>query len=434
MALPKIGLPLNVTHGGLSFLSTHQTFFSVSVAIFRKTHRASFCKLLKEWFKNPMNIALFIWILCVFISVNIMFMLTTGMFNGVLPEQSQRDNWLEASIHIINALFTLMSLYHQPKLLYDLVLLLRWRPEDVLKLRKSYCKNGTSKPNEWAHMMVLVALLHLKCFAQYILFGITAGLTQQKRPAIALGLLISVAASTAVFSHAYSLLSPLGREYETDNIQKAETGLQKSLERTNSSNPQWIGGLFHHVKSDALVVCKSVLCSFCVFGWNMERLGFGNMYVHIVTFFLFCFAPFIIFNLGAMRIDNEAVREALGIVGVLLCVSGLMYGGYWRSQMRKRFNLPEYNFCCGNASAADCLQWLCCCPCALAQEVKTANHYDVKEGKFFLKKGRDGENVGVSPFQGVPPLAEGDEFLKITVEMLKPPVSPVVSREVGSTP
>ncbi|KAF9600267.1 hypothetical protein IFM89_005853 [Coptis chinensis] len=46
------------------------------------------------------------------------------------------------------------------------------------------------------------------------------------------------------------------------------------------------------------------------------------MYVHIATFLLFCLAPFWIFNLAAVNIDNEVVREALGLIGVVLCVFG----------------------------------------------------------------------------------------------------------------
>ena len=54
--------------------------------------------------------------------------------------------------------------------------------------------------------------------------------------------------------------------------------------------------------------------------------------------------------------------------------------------MRKRFNLPTYNFCFGKPSASDCTLWLCCCWCALAQEARTGNSYDIVEDKFCLKQ------------------------------------------------
>jgi Cys-rich protein (TIGR01571 family) len=84
----------------------------------------------------------------------------------------------------------------------------------------------------------------------------------------------------------------------------------------------------------------------------MSRLGLGNMYVHIVTFILFCLAPFFIFLLG------------------------LLYGRFLRIQMRRRFSLPAANH--AYPDLAGCLQWLCCYSCSLAQEVRTADAYEVR--------------------------------------------------------
>lgn len=53
--------------------------------------------------------------------------------------------------------------------------------------------------------------------------------------------------------------------------------------------------------------------------------------------------------------------------------------------MRKRFNLPGYTSCCGKPAVSDCFLWLCCCWCSLAQEVRTANFYDIIEDKMFRK-------------------------------------------------
>lgn len=166
-------------------------------------------------------------------------------------------------------------------------------------------------------------------------------------------------------------------------------------QRVAEVRPEWVGGLFD-IWDDISAAYLSLFCSCCVFGWNMQRLGFGNMYVHIMTFLLFCLAPFFIFNLAAVNIDSEAVREALGITGIFLCIFGLLYGGFWRIRMRKRFNLPGNTFC-GNASVTDCFQWLCCCACSLAQEVRTGDYYDVVEDKFYVKQGIDDNQLGLSP-------------------------------------
>eukprot|EP00262_Sarcandra_glabra_P002011 TRINITY_DN12236_c0_g1_i1.p1 TRINITY_DN12236_c0_g1~~TRINITY_DN12236_c0_g1_i1.p1 ORF type:complete len:309 (-),score=57.40 TRINITY_DN12236_c0_g1_i1:78-875(-) len=156
-------------------------------------------------------------------------------------------------------------------------------------------------------------------------------------------------------------------------------------QRVAESRVEWQGGLFDFW-DDIPLAYLSLFCGFCVFGWNMERLGFGNMYVHIATFLLLCMAPFWVFNLAAINIDNEIVREALGITGIVLCVFGLLYGGFWRIQMRKRFNLPANDFCCGNPAVTDCAQWLFCCPCSLSQEVRTGNFYDVEEDRLYRKQ------------------------------------------------
>ncbi|KAK6156048.1 hypothetical protein DH2020_010296 [Rehmannia glutinosa] len=373
-------------------------------------------RICKEWIRDPMNLALFIWILCVAISGAILFMVMTGMLNHSLPNKSQRDAWFEVNNQILNALFTLMCLYQHPKRIYHLTLLFRWRSGDVLKLRKIYCKNGTYKPNEWAHMMVVVVLLNVNCFAQYALCGLNLGYRRSQRPPIGVGICISVAIGAPAVAGIYTMLSPLGKDYENEIDEEAQIRVssqdssrpdnlrRRSLEkrfsfasrddeRTVETRPKWSGGVLDFW-DDISLAYLSLFCSFCVFGWNMERLGFGNMYVHIATFLLFCLAPFWIFNLAAINIDNETVREALGITGIFLCVFGLLYGGFWRIQMRKRFNLPPDNFCCGKPAITDCALWLFCCWCSLAQEVRTGNAYDIVDDKFCRK---DGEQSIISP-------------------------------------
>lgn len=343
----------------------------------------------------------------------------TGMLDGALPQKSQRDTWFEVNNQILNALFTLMCLYQHPKRFHHLVLLWRWKPKDISALRKIYCKNGTYKPNEWAHMMVVVVLLHVNCFAQYALCSLNLGYKRSNRPAVGVGISLSVAIAAPAIAGVYSILSPLGKEYDSEvdeeaQVQPLSNGTSwssqltmKSLEKRFSFAsrteqriieyaPKWSGGLFD-IWEDISISYLSLFCCFCVFGWNMERLGFGNMYVHIATFLLFCMAPFWIFNLAAVNIDDETMRECLALTGVVLCVFGLLYGGFWRIQMRKRFNLPANNFFCGKPAVADCTQWLFCCWCSLAQEVRTADFYDIVEDKFCRKQKDNNGQPALSP-------------------------------------
>ncbi|XVE99838.1 hypothetical protein REPUB_Repub03eG0236100 [Reevesia pubescens] len=379
----------------------------------------SLMKMFKEWIRDPMNMALFLWIICVAISGAILFLVMTGMLNAVLPKKSQRNAWFEVNNQILNALFTLMCLYQHPKRFYHLVLLCRWRQEDVSRLRKIYCKNGTYKPHEWAHMMVVVVLLHINCFAQYALCGLNWGYKRSERPAIGVGICVSIAFAAPAMAGVYTIISPLGREYDSEMDEEAQRKIDtgesnrseqsrgKSFERRYSfasgdeeriveSRPLWNGGILDFW-NDISLAYLSLFCSFCVFGWNMERLGFGNMYVHIATFLLFCMAPFWIFDLAAVNIDNETVREALGFTGMVLCMFGLLYGGFWRIQMRKRFNLPAYNFCFGQPEVSDCTLWLFCCWCSLAQEARTGNSYDIVEDKFLRKQMHKGNELPISP-------------------------------------
>ena len=79
---------------------------------------------------------------------------------------------------------------------------------------------------------------------------------------------------------------------------------------------EWSGGVFDCC-DDGTVCALSATCTFCVFGWNMERLGFGNMYVHAFTFILLCIAPFLIFSVTALNIHDQDVRDTVVAVGVL---------------------------------------------------------------------------------------------------------------------
>ncbi|KAF2305215.1 hypothetical protein GH714_003115 [Hevea brasiliensis] len=179
----------------------------------------------RNWIKNPFNMALFLWISCVAVSGAILFLVMTGLLNSVLPKKSQRDAWFEVNNQILNALFTLMCLYQHPKRFHHLVLLCRWRPKDITTLRKIYCKNGTYKPHEWAHMMVVIVLLHINCFAQYALCGLNLGYKRSKRPAIGVGICLSIAIAAPAIAGVYAIVSPLGREYEPEFDEEAQNKL-----------------------------------------------------------------------------------------------------------------------------------------------------------------------------------------------------------------
>lgn len=366
----------------------------------KKIDWPSVMRMCKEWVRKPLNMALLLWVVCVAVSGAILFLVMTGMLNKLLPKKSQRDEWFEINNQIINALFTLMCLYQHPKRIYHLVLLCLWKPKDISKLKKVYCKNEAAKPNERAHLMVVILLFNINCFAQYGLCGLNLGFKRSERPIVGVGVCLLVAIAAPAVAGLYCVLSPLGKDYECYGDEEAPNPLKRqSLEKRYAfaardekgiveSKPEWRGGLFS-LWEDFSVAYLSIFCCFCAFGRNMERLGFGNMYVHIATFLLFCMAPFWIFSLAAVNIDNDAIREILGITGIALCVFGLLYGGFWRIQMRQRYNLPPNNVCFGKPNVADCFQWLFCCWCSLAQEIRTGDYYETVEDKYYRKNEYD---------------------------------------------
>ena len=188
----------------------------------KKINWESLMTIGKEWIKNPLNMVLFLWISCVAVSGAILFLVMTGMLNGALPKKSQRDTWNEVNNQILNALFTLMCLYQHPMLLDHLVLLCRWKPKDISALRNIYCKNGTYKPNEWAHMMVVVVLLHVSCFAQYSSCSLNLGYERSNRPSVGVVICLSVGIATPAIAFVYYILSPLGKEYVSGVDEEAQ--------------------------------------------------------------------------------------------------------------------------------------------------------------------------------------------------------------------
>lgn len=273
-----------------------------------------------------------------------------------------------------------------------------------MELRKIYCKNGAYRPREWAHMMVVVVLLHVTCFAQYALCALYWGFSEAKRPEFLEDFLLAFGLAAPVTAAAYTVYSPLGREFDIDSDEESQDlkkrpGLNLYEQRVVVSQPEWVGGLFD-IRDDMTVGYLSFFCTCCVFGWNMERLGFGNMYVHIFTFLLLCIAPFWIFSTTALKVHNMVLDDVMWIAGVVLCVCGLLYGGFWRSEVRKRFKLPASRFCCGSAAMSDYFQWIFCWACSLAQEVRTGNFYDIEDDSLYRRLCESDEDDSQEPSEG----------------------------------
>lgn len=105
--------------------------------------------------------------------------------------------------------------------------------------------------------------------------------------------------------------------------------------------------------------------------------------------------------------------------------------------MRKKFNLPPNTFCCGEPSVTDCFQWLCCCSCSLAQEVRTADYYDVVEDKFYVKELSNTIQPSLSPlpreagtamFKSNPAFASEMHAHMVEEDAMRPPLLSGIQR------
>ncbi|CAM0950494.1 unnamed protein product [Alopecurus aequalis] len=350
----------------------------------------------REWIRHPMNVALLLWLLCVGASGGMLVLLLLGLLDGAFPAPAARSHWVEVNNQVLNALFTLMSLYQHPALFHHLFLLCRWRlPGDAAELRASYCGKGGGPPRrgQRAHMAVVVALLHLTVACQYALCWLYWCFTERSRPELAEDVFFAVGVAAPVVAVVYTMCSPLGSDPSGDLHAPLSVTEQrpKTLAHADAVvvvvEPEWAGGMLDCGGEAAAGCCLSLSCTFCVFGWNAERLGFGNACVHATTFVLLCFAPLWVLGVTALRVHDAAIGDVIGGAGVLLCAGGLIYGGYWRIQMRRKFGLPGSRACCGSKSATDYARWLFCWPCALAQEVRTASLYHIDGESFFHRKG-----------------------------------------------
>ncbi|KAJ4816954.1 Protein PLANT CADMIUM RESISTANCE 8 [Rhynchospora pubera] len=385
------------------------------VPFVRKIKWRSFGVWFKKWIKDPSNIALVIWLVAVAIGLFMLFLIMIGALNSEIPSSSRRSKWSEVINQILNALFTIMCVYQHPRLFHHLILLLRWRSEDREEVRKIYSKGNWPKPRERATMLFVVFLLHLTCCAQYFCCALFWAYKREDRPDWPLNIGYGVGIVAPIIAGLLTAYGPLARQRETESDDIEGGGIQSQNGNHNSTvvqldqselmiynrtivvtRPEWIGGLFD-CWDDLTVFFLSSLCTLCVFGWNMERLGMGNMYVHIATFVLLFIAPLLIFSVTALNIDNYTIRYAVGIVGIVLCLFALLYGGFWRIQMRKRFKLPGNPHCCGQPSVTDCLQWQFCWACSLAQEVRTGNFYDIGDDMFYTTATNEEHRVVLVP-------------------------------------
>ncbi|KAK7302676.1 hypothetical protein RJT34_13569 [Clitoria ternatea] len=106
------------------------------------------------------------------------------------------------------------------------------------------------------------------------------------------------------------------------------------------------------------------------FGKNMNRAGFGSCFVQAAVYFLL--ATVALLNLIAYTITRRYYFLYLGIAFV---VSVGAYLGFYRTRMRKKFNIKG-----SDSSLDDCVYHFVCPCCTLCQESRTLEMNNVQNG------------------------------------------------------
>ena len=196
-------------------------------------------------------------------------------------------------------------------------------------------------------------------------------------------MVVSFAAPAIAFLHIF--FSPLGKDYDIVREGESTSGRVKMFEKSQTffksrkkvRDAEWDGSVCPGCCADRKVACLSFFCPFCIFGYNMERLGFGNRYMHMIMFVIVLVSPILIFFVCSTIVEDYISRIVVYYTGIAVAVLGLTYGGAWRIKMRTTYKLPPYKWACGSAGMTDLCLWLLCPCCSLCQEIRTADQYEI---------------------------------------------------------
>ncbi|GLJ29126.1 hypothetical protein SUGI_0574190 [Cryptomeria japonica] len=131
----------------------------------------------------------------------------------------------------------------------------------------------------------------------------------------------------------------------------------------------WEGGLMDFC-DDHKILLETTCCPSSTFGKNMRRAGFGTCIVQGTAHFLsglFALANFIAF--GVTKVHTFLY------VAIIITLSMAAYAGYFRTEMRRRFNIKV-----SDSALDDCIHHLLCSSCSLCQEARTLEINNVQDG------------------------------------------------------
>ena len=238
----------------------------------------------------------------------------------------------------------------------------------------------------------------LTCWATYAFAIVFWVYPPGSRPTSLVVVTTIVSFAAPAFAFLHLLLSPLGKDY--DIVREGESNRVRMYQRNPSffaahdrvRDASWAGPALPGCCADRRVACLSCLCPFCMFGYNMERLGFGHRATHAAMCAIVLVGPVLVFALCAFIIQFYTSKLIVYYMGFAVAVIGLAYGGAWRVKMRETYKLPGSRWVCGSTRLTDVCLWVWCPWCALCQEVRTTEQYQVSvagsDSGFYSKAGR----------------------------------------------
>eukprot|EP01018_Ginkgo_biloba_P006918 Gb_31922 [translate_table: standard] len=131
----------------------------------------------------------------------------------------------------------------------------------------------------------------------------------------------------------------------------------------------WEGGLLDCLDNREISL-RTACCPCSTFGKNVQRAGFGTCFGQGTVHFLLgtcALISYIAFGVTKLH--------ALLYIALAFTLSLAVYAGYFRTQIRKRFNIK------GSDNALhDCVHHLLCSCCTLCQEARTLEMNNVQDG------------------------------------------------------
>lgn len=121
---------------------------------------------------------------------------------------------------------------------------------------------------------------------------------------------------------------------------------------------------------DRRIAIESLCCPCYRFGKNMRRAGFGSCFLQGTVYYILALSALL--NVIVFIVTKQ---RCFLYLAVAFSISIGMYLGFFRTQMRKKFNIRG-----GDSSLDNFIYHLVCTCCALSQESRTLEMNNVQDG------------------------------------------------------